>query len=114
MELFQMTDFSALLLRAHAGFLAALILAPLIPGIINRMKAIFAGRQGPPLLQLYYDLFKLLRKGAVYSGTTSWVFRIAPIVSLSAAIGVLMIIPCAGGASPGPAESARSGFSFRG
>jgi formate hydrogenlyase subunit 4 len=94
-----MTDFSTLLLRAHAGFLAALVLAPLVPGIINRTKAVFAGRQGPPLLQLYYDLFKLLRKGTVYSGTTSWVFRIAPIVSLTAAIGALMIIPCAG-ASP--------------
>ncbi|MFA6568780.1 MAG: NADH-quinone oxidoreductase subunit H [Victivallales bacterium] len=94
-----MTDFSTLLLRAHAGFLAALILAPLIPGIINRVKSLSAGRQGPPLLQLYYDLFKLLRKGTVYSSTTSWVFRMAPIVSLSAAVGVLMIIPCTG-ASP--------------
>ncbi|HBC86954.1 MAG TPA: hydrogenase [Lentisphaeria bacterium] len=81
---------------AQVGFIAALILSPLIPGIINRTKAVFAGRQGPPLLQLYYDLFKLLRKGAVYSNTTTWVFRAAPIVSLSAVIGVLMLIPCTG------------------
>ncbi len=94
-----MNDFGTFLFRAHAGFLAALILAPLIPGVINRTKAVFAGRQGPPLLQLYYDLFKLLRKGTVYSRTTSWVFRAAPVVTLSACIGVLMLIPCTG-ASP--------------
>ena len=49
----------------------ALLMAPLLPGIINRIKAIFAGRKGQPLLQLYYDLAKLLGKGAVYSRTTS-------------------------------------------
>ncbi len=94
-----MNDFGTFLLKAHAGFLAALLLSPLIPGIINRTKAAFAGRQGPPVLQLYFDLFKLLRKGTVYSHTTSWVFRAAPIVSLTAAIGVLMLLPCTG-ASP--------------
>ncbi len=36
-------------------------------GVINRTKAVFAGRRGPPLLQAYYDFAKLLRKGAVYS-----------------------------------------------
>ena len=43
----------------------ALILSPLLLGVINRVKARFAGRRGPPLLQVYYDLAKLLRKGAV-------------------------------------------------
>ncbi len=55
-------------------------LAPLLLGVINRVKAVFAGRRGQPLLQLYYDLGKLLRKGAVYSRTTTWVFRAGPIV----------------------------------
>ena len=45
----------------------AMWLAPLLPGVINRIKAWFAGRRGPPLLQAYYDLWKLLHKGAVYS-----------------------------------------------
>ena len=35
-----------------------------MPGVINRTKAWFAGRRGPPLLQAYYDLWKLLHKGA--------------------------------------------------
>ena len=35
-----------------------LLLAPLLPGIVNRVKARVAGRRGPPVLQLYYDLAK--------------------------------------------------------
>jgi len=55
--------------------LLALILSPLLFGVINRTKALFAGRRGQPLLQTYFDLWKLLRKGAVYSRTTTWIFR---------------------------------------
>jgi formate hydrogenlyase subunit 4 len=72
----------------------ALVLAPLLIGAINRVKAVFAGRRGPPLLQLYSDLFRLLRKGAVYSRTTTWVFRAGPIVGLAATIAALTLLPC--------------------
>lgn len=48
-----------------------LLLAPLLPGIINKMKAWVAGRRGPPVLQLYYDLAKLWRKGVVLSTAVS-------------------------------------------
>ena len=54
---------------------------------INRTKAFFAGRRGQPLLQPYFDLVKLLRKGATYSRTTTWVFRAGPIVGLAARAG---------------------------
>ena len=64
----------------------ALLLAPLLLGIINKTKAFFAGRNGPPLVQAYYDLAKLLRKGAVYSRTTSWLFRAGPIVILTRSV----------------------------
>ena len=40
---------------------------PLLLGVINKTKAWFAGRVGPPLLQPYYDLVKLMRKGMVIS-----------------------------------------------
>jgi len=60
----------------------SIILAPLLFGVINKTKAFFAGRTGQPVFQLYFDLLKLLRKGAVYSQTTTWIFRIAPIVGL--------------------------------
>lgn len=60
----------------------SIILAPFLFGVINKTKAFFAGRTGQPVFQLYFDLLKLLRKGAVYSQTTTWIFRIAPIVGL--------------------------------
>ena len=71
----------------------AFVLAPLLPGLIARIKAKMAGRRGQPLLQLYHDLAKLLRKGAVYSHTTSWVFRAGPIVTLAAYAGALLLLP---------------------
>ena len=61
---------------------------PLLLGIINRTKSAFAGRRGPPVLQPYHDLLKLLRKGSVYSTTTTWVFQAGPIVSLAAGVAV--------------------------
>lgn len=73
--------------------LAALILAPVLPGVINKTKAFFAGRAGPPLLQGYYDLSKLLRKGAVFSRTTSWVFRAAPLAGVATTILALFLVP---------------------
>ena len=71
----------------------ALLLAPLLLGVINRTKAFFGGRCGPPLLQPYYDLRKLLGKGAVYSRTTSWVFRAGPIVTLAATAAAVLLVP---------------------
>lgn len=80
-----------LLSLLHA--LLALCLAPLLLGIVGQTKAWFAGRNGRPLLQPYYDLGKLLRKGAVYSRTTTWIFRVAPVVSVAVGLGVVLIVP---------------------
>ncbi len=66
--------------------LLALVAAPSLLGVVNRTKAVFAGRVGQPLFQPYYDLTKLLRKAAVYSRTTTWVFRAGPIVALAALV----------------------------
>jgi len=71
----------------------ALVLAPLLPGVINRTKARVAGRDGAPFMQLYFDLWKLLRKGAVYSRSTTWVFRAGPLIGLAAVLGALMLTP---------------------
>ena len=73
--------------------LLGLIFAPLLLGVINRTKALFAGRCGQPLLQLYYDVWKLLRKGAVYSRTTTWIFRAGPIVGLAAVLAAMALVP---------------------
>ena len=73
--------------------LFGLMFAPLLLGIINRTKALFAGRRGMPLLQLYCDVWKLLRKGAVYSRTTTWIFRAGPIVGLAAVVAAMALVP---------------------
>jgi formate hydrogenlyase subunit 4 len=80
--------------------LAALLLAPLLLGVVSRTKAIVAGRRGPPLLQLYFDLAKLLRKGAVYSTTATWLFRLAPVAVLASSLLVAGVLPLGGIAGP--------------
>ncbi len=65
----------------------------LFTGIINRVKAVWAGRRGAPLLQQYYDFFKLLRKGEVISKTTSYIFKITPSVNITSSLLALMIVP---------------------
>ena len=80
--------------------LAGLVLAPFLLGVINRTKAVFAGRHGAPLLQAYYDLGKLLRKGAVYSRTTTWVFRAAPVIGLASVVAALALLPVSGASAP--------------
>ncbi|MGI5923309.1 MAG: respiratory chain complex I subunit 1 family protein [Lentisphaeria bacterium] len=81
----------------HGGwlvmFLASLLLAPLLYGIINKVKAFFAGRHGPRLLQVYYDIIKLSRKAGIFSRTTSGVLQLAPIVSLVAVLMAMLFIP---------------------
>ncbi|HEX9593329.1 MAG TPA: NADH-quinone oxidoreductase subunit H [bacterium] len=80
--------------------LAALLLAPLLRSVINRTKAWIAGRRGPPWLQPYRDLRKLLGKGAVYSQTTTWLFRAGPVVGLATVLVAVTIVPMAGVAAP--------------
>jgi formate hydrogenlyase subunit 4 len=80
--------------------LSALLLGPLLLGVINRTKAIVAGRTGQPLLQPYYDLAKLLRKSAVYSQTTTWLFRAGPVVGLAAVLCATTVVPLGGVPAP--------------
>ena len=87
-------------MSGYAGLFAALVLAPLLPGVINRTKSFFAGRRGPPLLQPYFDLAKLLRKGAVYSTTTTWLFRAGPVVGLAAMLVASALAPFGGVSAP--------------
>jgi len=77
-----------------------LLLAPLLLGIINKTKAFFAGRTGQPLFQAYLDIIKQLRKGAVYSQTTSLIFRAGPVIGLASVLIALAIVPLGGVAAP--------------
>jgi formate hydrogenlyase subunit 4 len=80
-------------------FLAA-VFPPLLLGVIVKTKAAFAGRVGAPLLQPYYDLVKLFRKGSVLSTTTSWVFLAGPVFGLATAALATLLIPLAGTQAP--------------
>jgi formate hydrogenlyase subunit 4 len=81
--------------------LSLLIAAPpLLLGVIQKTKSVFAGRKGPPVLQPYFDIVRLLRKGAVYSRTTTWIFRAGPIVSLAAVLCAGLLLPLSSNASP--------------
>jgi len=78
----------------HLVFAATL--APLLPSLISRVKAFFAGRTGPSLLQPYRDLARLLRKGAVFSPTTTSLFRLAPAAGLASMLVALTVVPAGG------------------
>jgi formate hydrogenlyase subunit 4 len=80
--------------------LLLLAMPPLLPGIIAKTKALFAGRVGPPVLQPYYDLIKLLQKGSVISTTTTWVFLAGPIVGLATALLAGLLVPLGSHAAP--------------
>ena len=73
--------------------LLMLILAPFVLGVITRTKSLMAGRKGPPLLQAYYDVFKLLRKRTVVSRTTTWIFFAGPVMALATALAAALFVP---------------------
>ena len=73
--------------------LLLLAVAVAIPGLINRTRALLAGRRGIRFFQHLYDVRLLLRKGAVYSTTTTALFRVVPSVYLGAALVAMLFIP---------------------
>jgi len=75
------------------NLVAALVLAPLMIGLVNKTKAFFAGRHGASVFQLYYDLAKYLRKSSPRSSSSTWIFDLAPSLSLvSTLLGSVAII----------------------
>ena len=83
-----------------AGLIISLLLTPLLPGIINKTKAFFAGRKGPRLLQMYYDIAKLLKRGSIRSTTSGGLVRMAPVLNLAVLLAALIFIPFANSISP--------------
>jgi formate hydrogenlyase subunit 4 len=73
--------------------LVVLTMPPLLLGVINRLKSRVGGRRGPPLLQSYFDLVKLLQKGSVFSRTTTWVFLAGPVASVATALVAAALVP---------------------
>ena len=73
--------------------LIIIILALIIPNTISMTKARLAGRRGVRIYQYFMDTVKLLRKGTVYSPTTTAIFKIAPTVYLGSSIVAMLMIP---------------------
>ena len=74
----------------------AVLTAPFFAGVIFKVKAFFGGRKGSPVLINYFTLIKLFKKGSVYSTSTTFIFRLGPLVSLGAATTALLFFPIAG------------------
>lgn len=70
-----------------------LIASLFFTGIIIRTKSIASGRKGPGIFQPIKDVIRLLKKGAVYSKTTSFVFQIAPTIYFASIILAMLMIP---------------------
>jgi len=92
--------FENLSIHAVIHIVVALVFPPLLLGVINRVKAIFGGRRGQPLLQAYFDLWKLAHKDSVFSETTTWVFCFGPVVGLTSALVAALIVPLGHASAP--------------
>ena len=76
-----------------AQWLAVVLGAPLLAGVIRRTKARLQGRRGAGIFQPYWDLRKLLVKEVVIAENTSWVFRLTPYVAIGTMLLSAFIVP---------------------
>ena len=79
------------------NILIILIVPFLMIGMIKKTKAFWSGRKGVSIFQPLWDFLKLMKKNAVYSKTSSWVFRFAPIVTFSSIIFASLFVPLING-----------------
>lgn len=77
------------------SFLLILAASLFFMGVIARIKSIAQGRKGPGIFQPLRDMRRLLRKGAVFSETTSWIFQFAPSLSFAALVTAALTVPFA-------------------
>ncbi len=75
------------------AILTVLMMAPLLKGVIDNLKAKVQSRRGPSVLQPYYDLIKLFRKQRTITPNASPIFRWAPYVAFAAPIAFAILIP---------------------
>lgn len=75
------------------SFILILLTSLFFGGIIIRTKSIASGRKGPGIFQPVKDVIRLMKKGAVYSKTTSFIFQIAPSIYLASVLMAILVIP---------------------
>ena len=83
-------------LPALAALAVLLVMAPALPGIAVKTKAVLTGRRGAPVMQLYYDLWKLLRKRSLINPTTTWLFRAGPMAVIISTVAAALLLPLDG------------------
>jgi len=76
-----------------AQMMLVLLLAPLLTGLIRKAKARILRRRGPPLIQPYRDLIRLMRKEAVLAVNASWLFRAVPYLVFAATWVAAALVP---------------------
>jgi formate hydrogenlyase subunit 4 len=76
-----------------AQMLLVLLLAPGLTGLVRKMKARLLQRQGPPIIQPYLDLARLMRKDAVLAENASWLFRVVPYITFAATWVAAALVP---------------------
>jgi formate hydrogenlyase subunit 4 len=76
-----------------AQMILVLLLAPLVTGLIRKVKARLLRRRGPPILQPYRDLARLLRKETVLADNASWLFRVAPYLIFATTWVAAALVP---------------------
>jgi formate hydrogenlyase subunit 4 len=75
---------------------AGLGLAPVLPGLVQQVKAKLQGRPGPSPLQPYRELRRLWRKGVVNVEGSTFIYRLAPATITACAATGVMLVPVAG------------------
>ena len=79
-----------------AQMFLVLLLSPLLTGLVRKVKARLVRRQGPPLIQSYRDLARLMRKDAVLAENASWLFRVIPYLIFAAIWVAASLVPTFG------------------
>ena len=75
------------------GFIIIFLSSFFFLGIITRVKSIASGRKGPGLFQPMWDIFRLLKKGTIYSSTTSFILKLAPIIYFATILSASFLLP---------------------
>ena len=75
------------------SFILIFVASVFFLGILIRTKSLASGRKGPGILQPMKDVIRLLKKGAVYSKTTSYIFQIAPTIYFTSIVTAMLVVP---------------------
>jgi len=67
--------------------------APLLAGVVNKLKARLSGRFGPSVFQPYYELLRLARKETVYSANAGFISRLGPVIVWSTVAFATLLLP---------------------